>query len=92
MTHAAVADLYQGQQLASATAGLNSQTGVAMLAGPALGGRLAERSFVVCFAISALSGAVNVAVFGLGMSETLDAAAVSKSRRGAMSTGVNPVS
>lgn len=91
MTHAAVADLYQGQQLASATAGLNSQMGVAMLAGPALGGRLAERSFVACFAISALCGVVNVAVFGLGMSETRDAAAIS-SRRGAMNKAVNPVS
>ena len=66
--------------------------GVAMLAGPALGGRLAERSFVMCFAISALCGLVNVAVFGLCMHETRDAAAVSKSRRGAMNMAVNPVS
>jgi hypothetical protein len=87
-----VADLYQGQKLASATAALKSQMGVAMLVGPALGGRLAERSFVMCFAISALCGLVNLAVFGLGMHETRDAAAVSSSQHGAMNKAVNPVS
>ena len=92
MTQAAVADLYQGQQLASATAVLKSQMGVAMLVGPAVGGRLAERSFVICFAISSLCGLIDMAIFGLGMSETRDAAAVRSSRRGAMSEAVNPIS
>jgi MFS family permease len=91
MTHAAVADLYQGQQLASATAGLKSQMGLAMLAGPALGGRLAERSFSLCFALSSLCGLANVALFGVGMSETRDETAVGSSQRGAF-TKVSPLS
>lgn len=92
MMHAAVADLYQGQQLASATAGLKSLMGVAMLAGPALGGRLAEHSFAICFAISALCGLANVVVFGVGMRETRDAAAVDRSQRGSVRKAVNPIS
>jgi hypothetical protein len=56
---------------------------IAMLAGPALGGSLAEYKFALCFAISSLCGLVSMALFGIGMSETRDNAAASKHSAGA---------
>ena len=87
-TNACVADLFQGQRLAGATASLRSQMGVAMLAGPALGGRIAEISFPLCFGISALCGLLNILVFGF-VPETRDRAATSDKGR---LRAVNPVS
>ena len=64
--------------------------GVAMLAGPALGGWLAERSFRLCFALSALCGLFNAALYTLCLSETLD-----RSKQGGASgskqASVNPI-
>ena len=54
--------------------------GVAMLAGPALGGRIAEISFPLCFGISALCGLLNILVFGF-VPETRDRAATSDKGR-----------
>ena len=53
---ASLADAFVGKQLAVAAAQIESCQGVAMLLGPVVGGRLAERSPRMCYALSAAAG------------------------------------
>ena len=55
---AALADVFEGQALAVASAKVESAQGLAMLIGPLVGGALAERSFRLCYALSGCAGLV----------------------------------
>ena len=50
---AMLADMFEGEALAAASARVMSQSGAAMLLLPMIGGRLAERGFGICYACSA---------------------------------------
>jgi MFS family permease len=71
--NAALADVYEGTELAVATARVRSSMGIAMLFGPVLGGWLAERSLRACFVLSSCFGALNFFVYGFCVWETLGA-------------------
>ena len=63
-----------------------------MLAGPAVGGRLAERSAPLCFLISSGLGAFNILLLGLSLPETRDRSAVGGGSVVSKLQAVNPVS
>jgi hypothetical protein len=68
---ASLADLFEGEALATASSQIMSQSGVAMLFGPLLGGRLASYSFGLCYGLSSLAGFTGAAVVMFGLTETL---------------------
>ena len=68
---ASLADVFEGQELAVALAKIDAQQGVAMLAEPLVGGRLAEYSFRACFALSAACGGAGMLVYAFGYRDTL---------------------
>lgn len=68
---AALADVFEGQELAVAMAKCRSQMGIAMLIGPLIGGWLSERSFRACYMLSAACGAVNTLLYATRFRETL---------------------
>lgn len=69
--NASLADVFEGQELAVAISKIELYQGLAMLVGPIIGGRLAERSFRACFALSSCCGATNVLLYTCGLRETL---------------------
>ena len=89
---ASMADLYQGKALASAISTLRSHMAIAMLAGPASGGWLAERSFRLCFALSAMCGLVNALLYALVLPETMERNEASESQPHRSYSSVNPIS
>eukprot|EP01048_Picozoa_sp_COSAG05_P019494 COSAG05_NODE_3069_length_2359_cov_2.105310_1_plen_266_part_00 len=72
---ASLADVFEGEELAAATARTRSTMGIAMLLGPIVGGWLAERSFRACFALSSLAAMLSFLTYALGFKETLQRAA-----------------
>ena len=78
---ASLADVFEGAELAAATAKTRSTMGVAMLLGPLVGGWLAQRSFRACFALSACAAVVSFFAYALGLRETLQHTGEEKRRR-----------
>lgn len=79
---AALADVFEGPELAVAMAKCRSQMGIAMLVGPLIGGWLSERSFRACYMLSASCGAVNTLLYATLFRETLGSRAACQTSAG----------